>query len=814
VSNLLQDLRYGVRSLAGNPGLTCVILVTLALGIGATTSIYSVADAVLFSPLPYPEPDRLVRLYSSALSDGLDRSPVSGADFLDWKEQSRTFEHLVAFSDMTFNLAGGDYPRRVWGAEVTPGFFDMMGVAPLMGRRVSSAIDGAGSPPVVVLSHELWQSEFDGDTYILGREIALSGKSHTAIGVMPPGFDFPFGTRLWIAARHPVPAPAFGRVGLTVSRDRRYLTTFGRLKDDVSLEEARAEMTTIAERIAEAYPDTNTGTGILLVPLRESIVGGARPVLYMFLGAVVFLLLIACANVANLLLVRASRRGRDIAIRMALGAGRLRIASGLIIEGILIGLGGGALGVLATMWGTDLLLALLPGEIPRLDEIQVNARVLGFALLVALGTGLLFGLAPMLQILSQDVQAVLREGSTSHTAGRIRTRLRGALIMGEVAVSLLLLVGAGLMMRTFVNLTAVDPGFNPARTVAAHVVIPSTRYREPSQVAAFYRQVLERLESVPGIASAGAAFSLPLHMNVASNRGIVIEGRPDDGADGRAPGYQVVSHGYFRTLGIPLVRGRLFTHADDEEAPRVALINERLERHLWPGEDPIGRRITWDDPDEGEVEWVTIVGVVADTVHESLAEGARPEVYRPYLQAPIRWMTFVVRGERDTAALAPAVRSVVQQVDPEQPVSGVRTMEQVIASSLDPRRFNMQLLGAFALVSLSLAGLGLYGVVSFSVSQRSREIGIRKALGAQAHTVIVQILREGLRLAAGGVVLGALAGLILTRLISSLVHGVSPVDPVSYGLAIVVLLGIALVACYLPAARASRVDPVAVLRQD
>jgi putative ABC transport system permease protein len=814
VSNLLQDLRYGVRSLAGSPGLTCVILVTLALGIGATTSIYSVADAVLFSPLPYPEPDRLVRLYSSALSDGLDRSPVSGADFLDWREQSRTFEHLVAFSDMTFNLAGGDYPRRVWGAEVTPGFFDMMGVAPLMGRRVSSAIDGAGSPPVVVLSHELWQSEFDGDTYILGREIALSGKSHTAIGVMPPGFDFPFGTQLWIAAQHRVPAPAFGRAGSTVSRDRRYLITFGRLKDDVSLEEARAEMTTIADRIAQAYPDTNSGTGILLVPLRESIVGGARPVLYMFLGAVLFLLLIACANVANLLLVRASRRGRDIAIRTALGAGRLRIASGLIIEGILIGLGGGALGVLATMWGTDLLLALLPGEIPRLDEIQVNARVLGFALLVALGTGLLFGLAPMLQILSQDVQAVLREGSTSHTAGRIRTRLRGALIMGEVAVSLLLLVGAGLMMRTFVNLTAVDPGFNPARTVAAHVVIPSTRYREPSQVAAFYRQVLERLESVPGIASAGAAFSLPLHMNVISNRGIVIEGRPDDGADGRAPGYQVVSHGYFRTLGIPLVRGRLFTHADDEEAPRVALINERLERHLWPGEDPIGRRITWDDPDEGEVEWVTIVGVVADTVHESLAEGARPEVYRPYLQAPIRWMTFVVRGERDTAALAPAVRSVVQQVDPEQPVSGVRTMEQVIASSLDPRRFNMQLLGAFALVSLSLAGLGLYGVVSFSVSQRSREIGIRKALGAQAHTVIVQILREGLRLAAGGVVLGALAGLILTRLISSLVHGVSPVDPVSYGLAIVVLLGIALVACYLPAARASRVDPVAVLRQD
>jgi putative ABC transport system permease protein len=791
-----------------------VVLVTLALGIGATTSIYSVADAVLFSPLPYPESERLVRLHTAVLSRDVDRSPASGADFLDWKDQSRTFEHLEAFSDMIFNLAGGEYPRRVWGGEVTPDFFDMLGVEPLMGRTLSSGIDLPGAPPVIVLSHELWQSEFDGDTSILGREIALSGKSHTVIGVMPPGFDFPFETRLWVPARHRVPAPAFGEDGSTVNRDRRYLIIFGRLKDDVSVEDARAEMTTIADRIAQAYPDTNAGTGILLEPMRESIVGGARPVLYMFLGAVAFLLLIACANVANLLLVRASRRERDIAIRTALGAGRLRIAGGLIMEGILLALGAGVLGVLAALWGTDLLLALLPGEIPRLGEIQVNARVLGFALLVALGTGLLFGLAPGLQILSQDVQSALREGGTAHTAGRVRSRLRGALIVGEVAVSLLLLVGAGLMMRTFVNLAAVDPGFNPDRTLAAHVVIPSTKYREPSQVAAFYRQVLERIDSVPGVASAGAVFSLPLHWNAASDRGIVIEGRRDEGPDGLVPGYQVVSHGYFRTLGIPLVRGRLFTEADGEEAPRVALINERLEHRLWPGEDPIGRRISWDDPDEGEAEWVTIVGVVADTVFESLAEGARPEVYRPYRQAPITFMTLVVRGERDAAALAPAVRAAVQEVDPEQPISGVRTMEQVKASSLDPRRFNMQLLGAFALVALALAGLGLYGVVSFSVSQRSREIGIRKALGAQARTVIVQILREGLRLAAGGVVLGALAGLVLTRLISSLVHGVSPVDPISYLLAVVVLLGIALLACYVPAARAARVDPVAVLRQE
>ncbi len=814
MGSLFQDIRYGIRSLAASPGITAVVVATLALGIGATTSIFSVADAVLFKPLPYPDPDRLVRVYTTDSARDQDRLPSSGPNFLDWRDQSRSFERMAGYDERTFNLVGGEYPRRVWGASVTPDFFSVLGVEPALGRTFSPNVDGPDASPAVVLSHDMWQSDFEGNPSVLGRELRLSGAIYTVVGVMPPGFDFPDGTPLWVASRHRVPDPPFPGEDPAEVRGHYYFSVIARLAEKTDLREAQAEMSTIAERLARAYPDTNGTKGIRLVTLRDSIVTEARPVISVFLGAVGFLLLIACANAANLLLVRASRREREIAIRTAIGAGRLRIVRQLLVEGILLALCGGLLGVLGSMWGAETLIAFSPEVIPRANEVGIDLRVLAFTLVVSLLTGALFGIAPALQLGRQDVQAALKEGGTSLSASRARARLRAALIVGEVAISIVLLLGAALLMRTFVKLNGVEPGFNPAGTLAANVAIPSTKYGDDARIAAFYRDVLDRLRTLPGVTSAGAVFSLPLRPTVSSSRGITIEGRPAEPGRDLIPGYQVASHDYFRTMGIPLVRGRSFTEADVEGSIPVALVNEKLANLYWSGEDPVGQRITWDDPNDGEVEWVTIVGIVGNATLYGLAEGPTPEVYRPYRQAPIPWMTLVVRSDRDPADLASAVRTSVMEVDPEQPITGVMTMEEVVSSSLDQRRFNMQLLGAFAVAALTLAAVGLYGVLSFSVAQRSREIGIRKALGAQTKAIVAHVVREGFRLAVAGLAIGALGGLALSRFISSLVHGVSPNDPVSYLLAGLLLTGTALLACYVPALRAARVDPAVSLRHE
>ncbi len=814
MGGLLQDIRYGIRSLAGSPGITAVAVATLALGIGATTSIFSVVDAVLFRPLPYPDPDRLVRIYTTDPSRDEYRDPASGANFLDYQAQSRSFEQLAAFDSVRLNLVGGEYPRRVYAASVTPNFFSVMGVEPILGRTFSPDIDGPDASPTAVLGHSLWQSEFEGDPLVLGRTLKLSGTTYTVVGVMPPGFGFPGRTPLWVASRYRVPDPPYPGTDPAEERGHYYFSAVGRLGEGIRLEEAEAEMSTIAGRLARSYPDTNAGKGIRLVPLRESIVTDARPMLSVFLGAVGFLLLIACANAANLLLVRASRREREIAIRTALGAGRLQIVRQLIVEGILLSLCAGFLGALFSMWGAETLIAISPEAIPRAHEVGVDLRVLAFTLIVSLGTGTLFGIAPALQLGRQDVQAALRAAGAALTASRARARLRASLIVGEVAVSLLLLLGAALLMRTFLKLNGVDPGFKAAGILAANVSIPPTKYSEDPQIAAFYRDVLERLRSLPEVTSAGAVFSLPLRPLISASQGIIIEGRPTEPGEGLIPGYQLASHNYFRTLGIPLVRGRHFTEADTENAPPVALVNQKLARLYWPGEDPIGRRFTWDDPADGEVEWVTIVGIVGDTILDELEKGPTPEIYRPYRQAPLPWMTLVVRTDRDPSDLASAVRTAVLEVDPEQPITGMTTMEKVVSYSLAKRRFNMQLVGAFALAALTLAAIGLYGVLSFSVSQRSREIGIRKALGAQTRAVVAHVVREGLRLAVAGLAIGGLGGLLLSRFISSLIHGVSPLDPVSYLLAALLLTGTALLACYIPALRAARVDPVVSLRHE
>lgn len=571
-------------------------------------------------------------------------------------------------------------------------------------------------------------------------------------------------------------------------------------------------MDAIGARFREEYPDTKADEGFNIVYLRDSIVGDIRPVLFTLFGAVGFVLLIACANVANLLLVKASGRDKEVAVRMALGANRSRIIGQLITESILLALCGGLFGVLFALWGTDALLALVPEDIPRAMEVTADLGVLGFAMLVSLTTGILFGMAPALQCSRQNLQESIREGSGRHGSDRKGNRVRNLLIIGEVAISLLLVIGAGLMMRTFFTLNAVDPGFNPENVYSARVWIPPSRYDEDEKITNFYREIIERVRGIPGVQSAGAVLSLPVNSGINGSLSFSIEGRPVEPGYEPVSGFQLVSSDYFKTMGIPVLHGRTITDADNEDAPLVALVNQALADEHWPGENPLGNRIAWGNIEDDEVELATIVGIVGNTRHSGLDEETRTEIYRPYSQAPMPFMTLVVKSAMEESSIVSALRSVVAEVDPGQPVIEAMTMDQVLAGSLGQRRFNMLLLGLFAGAALLMAAVGLYGVLSYSVTQRSREIGISMALGASTGHIVGKIVREGFRLIIIGLVIGTLGAVALTRLITSLIYGVSVTDPVTFILGILLMTAVALTACYLPALRASRLDPVSVLR--
>ncbi len=813
MERLIQDLRYGLRGLARSPGFTLVAVMTLALGIGAITSIFTVANAVIFRPPPYPDADRLVAVNGTDL-EGTGRDLVSGADYLDLRERSKSFEEIAAYRRLSFNLVGSELPQRMLGASVTPSFFSLLGVDAALGRVLSDDVDRPGQSPSVVLGQGLWQSQFGGDSAILGQSLRLNHELYTVVGVMPAGFGFPQDVQLWTAARYRVPDPPFD-FGGDPAEDRKseYLSLVGRLADGTDLRAAQDEMDDLAHRLAEEYPEAKAGEGIALVALHEDLVGDARPRLLLLLGAVGFLLLIACANVANLLLVRASRRQREIGLRMTLGAGPRRILRLLLTESVLLAAGAGVLGLLFSLWGTETLLAIAPGEIPRIGEIGVDLRVLGFTAAVVLGTGLLFGLAPLPQIFRQDLCAVTKGGGGATSIGA-KSRLRKALMVAEIAISFVLLVGAGLMIRTLSSVVSVHPGFDPSDTLAVHLTLPAARYEEDSQVTGFYRRMLAEVRALPGVESAATVLTLPMHWNIRGTLRLNIEGRPPEGGKKTLAGYQIVSPDYFRTLRIPLVQGRLLTAADTEDAPSVALVNEAFAARYWPEEDAVGKRITWSDPQGEEVDWVSVVGIVGDTRLEGLDRPPVPEAYRPFPQAVLGFTTLVVRSTIDPAVLRGEVGRVVAEVDPEQPVHGVTTLNEVLAESLAERRFTMLLMTTFAAVALLLAAVGLYAAVSYSASQRFREIGIRKALGARRRALILQVIRESLGLTSLGLALGAAAGLALTRLITSQVHGVSPTDPLSYALGTVLLATIALLSGGLPALRASRVDPVRVLRSE
>ncbi|HKF54525.1 MAG TPA: ABC transporter permease, partial [Blastocatellia bacterium] len=791
---ILQDLRYGIRKLAKNPGFTAVVVLALALGIGANTAIFSVVNAILLHPLAFKDPGRIAMVWMDNRKLGVDQDWHSYLNFLEYKNGSQTFEDIAAFNDRSFNLTGAGDPIRVLGAWATASLFPLLGVDPILGRAFTSDEEEPGRDLVVVLSHGLWQRRFGADPQIIGQQISLNGKNRTVIGVMPASFRFPDkDAELWV--------PLSPDAQLRNNRNALWLKAVGRLKPGVTLEQARADMGTIAGRLEQQY-DFMSGYGVNLVPIHDQVVGSVRPALLVLLGAVALVLLIACANVANLLLVRGAAREREIAVRAALGAARGRLVRQMLTESIVLATAGGVAGLLIAVLGLRVLLAMTPVDIPRLDQIRVDWQVLVFALGVSLATGVVFGLVPALQASRPDLNESLKEGGRGSTAGIRGRRIRGALVVSEIALSLILLIGAGLMIKSFVRLQQFNLGFNPDRMLTLRLQLPRSKYKEDSQIAGFYRELLDRVGNQPGVQSAGAISTIFLTKTPYSTN-FTIQGRPP-----LRPGEQIevpidsISPNYFRVMGIPLLRGREFTDDDKAGAPGVVMINQTFARRFFPDEDPIGKRFVYGVPEGANPPWLTIVGVVADTRRTGFDSDVRPETYLPYSQTPDRSMYLIVRAASSPMPLIQPVRDEVWAIDKDQPVFSVETMDQVLSELMAQRRFNMFLLAIFAGSALILAAVGVYGVMSYSVTQRTHEIGVRIALGAGRATVLRQVAGQGMMLAAAGIGLGLGGSLALTRLMAGLLFEVHATDPVTFVLIPLLLGGVALAASVIPARRA------------
>ncbi|HEV2915195.1 MAG TPA: ABC transporter permease [Pyrinomonadaceae bacterium] len=816
MGTILQDLRYGVRMLIKSRAFTLVAVLALALGIGANTAIFSVVNAVLLRKLPYAQPERVVRIWGTNTQQSVPRGEgdyydfnISTNDFADWRASNHVFESIAVFSSLgSVTLTGRDEPVRLRCPVVSADFFKVLGVQPALGRFFLPEEEQQGKHRAVVLSYGTWQGRFNADPNIVGQTLVLSGNSYTVVGVAPKEFEHP--------RPNPTAEPEMWRpLALQLEpgeRNNHWLHAIARLKPGVTTEQAQAEMNLINGQLERQYPDSNTGRGVRLSSLHESMVGNIRSALSVLFGAVGFVLLIACANVANLLLARSSTRQREMAIRTALGASRLRVIRQLLTESVLLSVLGGALGLLIALWATDLLIGLSGGEIPRLSAISIDARMLGFTAAVSLLTGIIFGLAPALEASRPDLNVSLKEGGRVAT-GRGRQRFRQALIVSEVALSLVLLIGAGLMMKSFWRLQHVNLGFNPENLLTMYVSLPQTRYPEQSQAALVQQRIVERISALPGVASAASVSILPLSGGNSCD-GVMIEGRPAATASD-VPCVEVrsISPDYFRTMGVPLVRGRALNDHDTSDAPAVVVVNESLVRRLFPGEDPLGRRINHSAPDKPQV-WREIVGVVGDIRHFGPDAEARPEFYEPQLQAP-NWGTgLVVRASGDLTNLAAAVRGEVRALDPDLPVYNLKSMEELVSETVAQPRFRTLLLAIFAAVALLLSATGLYGVMNYWVTQRTREIGVRMALGAQARDVLRMVVGQGMILAAIGVAVGLVAAFGLTRLINSLLFNVSATDPLTFACVALALCVVAFLASYLPARRATKVDPMVALRYE
>jgi putative ABC transport system permease protein len=807
MDNFWQDLRYGMRMLLKHKSVTAIAVLSLALGIGANTAIFSLVDAVLLRPLPFHEPDRLVMVWEEASRIGFPRNTPAPANYADWKAQNQSFEDLAALRYGSYNLTDENEPEKVEAQAVTANFFPLLGVVPVRGRSFAPEEDQPEGNKVVLLSYSLWQRRFGGDPELIGKELLLDGQQHTVIGVMPSGFQFlAKETDMWLPM-------AFTARDLA-NRGGHYLTVVGRLKPGVTLAQGQDDIAAITHHINETNPTPGFELGSVVISLREQLAGNVRPMLLVLLGAVGLVLLIACANIANLLLARGAARYREIAVRTALGAGRHRIVRQLLTESMLLAVAGGVAGLFIAWLSFSFLKQIIPSSMALNANVQIDAKVFGFMLLLSLFTGIIFGLTPALQAARIDLNVVLKQGGGRTGTGAGHRRLRGALVVTEIALALVLLVGAGLLIQTFLRLRALDIGVNPENVLTLRTSLPRSKYSELPKRVAFYEQVLERVRALPGVVAAGYTSAVPLTWKGGTN-GFTVEGAdPQPGQDANT---RQVSAGYMETMNINLRQGRFFDDHDDAQSQPVTIINETMARQYWPGESALGKRFKVGSIDD-QVPWITIVGIVGDIKEMGLEAPPKAEMFFPYQQLPrVLWnmpRDLTVRTTGDPLSLVAAVRQAVWSVDPAQPVSNVRTMEDILSGEVTQRRITMTLLAAFAGLALLLASLGIYGVLSYAVAQRTQEIGIRMALGANRLEVLRLVMGDGLRLAGAGVAIGLGVSLALTQLMTRLLFGVTASDPRTLAGVTLLLLTVALVACYVPARRAARVDPMVALRNE
>jgi putative ABC transport system permease protein len=799
---LIRDIRYASRSLLKRPGFTAVALIALALGIGANTAIFSLVNAVLIRPLPFAEPDRLVWVWGNIRNAG-NRASVAPLDFLDFRRQNKTFEEFAASFTvpLALTLTGNGEPERLTASGVTGNYFQTLGVAPALGRTFLMENEISGRDQVTVLSYGLWQKRFAGDPSIINKTMVLDGKTYEVVGVMPRNFSFPQSADVWVPMNFDI-SPEMKQ------RKAHFLRPIGKLKAGVTLAQAQADTDSVARTLEEQYPDTNTGWNLRLVPLREQLVGNTRPTLLILFGAVAFVLLIACANVANLLLVRAASRQREVAMRTALGASRWRIVRQMITESLLLGLAGGALGTLLAIWGVELLVALSGESLPITANVKIDSTVLVFTLVISVVTGLLFGLVPALRTMRLSLVESLKEGARGSGESLKRNRTRAVLVVLESAFAVVLLIGAGLLIRSLYELQRIDPGFDAQNVLTMQVYLSRTKYDTPEKAASFFGQLEEHVSHLPGVQAVGFVTELPLS-GQPNDMPFSVVGRPITTPDQSLDAdFRRVNQQYFQALKIPLVRGRNFTGEEVRQGAKVLLVSESLVSSVFPNEDPIGQRLVMV---MGDAQW-EIIGVVGDVKHRALETQPFPTMYLPTQQTPRT--NLVIRTQSDPAGLVPAIRKEVLAIDPNQPIAAVRTMEDWLDSATAGPRYRTTLLALFALVALVLATTGIYGVMSYSVTQRTHEIGVRMALGARERDVLRLVVRQGMSLVFAGLVLGLAGALALTRVMDTVLFGVQAKDPLTFVIVAVLLSIVAFVACYIPARRAMKVNPLVALRYE
>lgn len=822
---MLQEIRFAIRSLAKSPAFVIIAIATLALAIGANSAVFSLINALLIRPLPYQEPSRIALIWEQFATQGLDRIPCSPPEYLDLEKEFQSGTGLAAFNYQTFNLGGGDLPERISGAAVTSSLFPLLGVEPIKGRTFAREEQGEGHDDVIVISERLWKRRFNADPMFVGKTLLLNGRSYTVIGVMPAKFEFPiplFGVQgNQFAERVDIWKPVAFTKNELAERGSRSYGMITRLRPGVSLGQAQAELDKIISNWKQTYKDNYSGGGFgaKIYALHDQVVGGMRTGLAILLGAVAFVLLIACANLATMLLARASARERELAIRVALGAGRWRLLRQMLTESVLLALVGAAFGIFLSVWGLELLKQIGARTIPRLAEVNIDLVVLMVTAVAAVGTGILFGMIPAFASAKPELTEALKEGGRSSTTGARRNQLRNSLVVAEIALALVLLVGAGLLLKSYARVQNIDPGFDRRNILTAEVDLAETKYPQRGSdnynhgaaMTNFWDEALRRVQQLPGVEAAAFTIVLPLSGSN-TDSSFSIEGAPirpnEPGPDEEL---RIVTADYFRVLKTPLLRGRFFTEGDNADAPGVVIVNDALARKYWRNEDPLGKRITFGDPRKPDAKWLTIVGIVRSIRHRALDIDPAPEYYLALQQRPQSSMILAVRSKQDPRSLSSAVRREIQSIDPDQPIANVRTLETVTADSVAPRRMSMVLLGAFAGIALLLAGVGIYGVISYLVVQRTHEIGVRMALGAQRSDVLRLVVGHAAKLVGIGSVIGLVLALMSTRTLSALLYNVGAFDAATFAFVIIALAAVALLASYIPALRATRADPMIAL---